>query len=216
MHYSVNRDTNAYIVNFGPNRTARLQHVGTGLDPGIELDIDPKEYEGIWFDSNDVEGYLLELGIEIDPRASFAEATVADGGLLMQLLRKNGVITDPKPRTTPTIDDQSKKSSNWDPQLFQELGMPADAVGDDMATATGWLMGSGSRTPEFVTQQNDFLASGWNQFFWNSSDTQTDTVDSSSQSLSPENAFDTLRKITVDVGGLIDCKLTSNLLVDEL
>jgi hypothetical protein len=237
-HYSVNRSTNSYSVHFGPNRKARLQHVETGLDPGIELDIDMKDYSGEWFDSNDVEGYLLELGMAINPRASFAEAHVSSKGPLMEILRRNGLVNEPEQETnssawTPptgissvaaTTTEQSIPNSlssqpadnvESDSRFFQELGVPGITTTEDLiwptndlVNAAGWLMGSGDKTPEFSS-------SGWqgyqNPSSWESSDSLTETMRSLTHS--PEIVLETTRKITLDVGGLIDCECLHNIII---
>jgi hypothetical protein len=202
--------------------------MNTGLDGGIEFDVDPKEYEGEWFDSNDVEGFLVDLGIFINPRASFAEAQVAEDSPLMRLLRKNGVVPESETNssalwnngvtatapllTSETSEANASSSANTatvdQTRLFQELGM-ADTTtfgtqdelmwSADLNNATGWLMGSGDRTPEFTS-------SGWakigNPSPWEPSDAVIETFRSHSHT--PE--LETMRKVTVDVTSLVNCK----------
>lgn len=56
--------------------SARARLVAVGLPITAEVEADLKFYEGVWFDMKDVEGYLLELGIHVDPNASVVEAEV--------------------------------------------------------------------------------------------------------------------------------------------
>jgi hypothetical protein len=226
-HYSTNRRTNSYAIKFGPNQKARLKHVETGLDPGIEFDIDMNEYEGEWFDSSDVEGYLLELGMNINPRASFAEAHVSNKSPLMELLRQNGLVNDSEeqnnnsnwtpPTSTSTTADQgitntlSSKAMDdleIEGRFFQEIGVSGASGGgdigwsnNDLMNAAGWLMGSGDKTPEFSS-------SGWTGYqhpsSWEASDSLSETMRSLSHT--PEALAESVRKITLDVSGLIDCK----------
>lgn len=60
--------------NYEYNARARLVAVGLPITAEVEADL--KFYEGVWFDMKDVEGYLLELGIHVDPNASVVEAEV--------------------------------------------------------------------------------------------------------------------------------------------
>jgi len=93
-----------------------------------------------------------------------------------------------------------------DSRFFQELGVPGITTTEDLiwptndlVNAAGWLMGSGDKTPEFSS-------SGWqgyqNPSSWESSDSLTETMRSLTHS--PEIVLETTRKITLDVGGLID------------
>lgn len=63
------------VRSIGPLRpgAARLENAmdGSPDSSGVELDI--SGYEGEWFDSHDVQGYLESLGVKIEPQASFAE-----------------------------------------------------------------------------------------------------------------------------------------------
>ncbi|KAK8173314.1 hypothetical protein IWX90DRAFT_138339 [Phyllosticta citrichinensis] len=77
----VPRKTDWNVRRIGPWATkAELDLIRAGLNPRIswsrELEEDLRQYDGEWFDSHDVEGYLEELGIRIDAQASFAEAAV--------------------------------------------------------------------------------------------------------------------------------------------
>lgn len=45
-----------------------------GLPITAEVEADLRFYEGVWFDMRDVEAYLAELGIRIEPYASVVEA----------------------------------------------------------------------------------------------------------------------------------------------
>jgi hypothetical protein len=208
-HYTTSRTSNSYIVTLGPHVKHEMRH---DLDTGKVLDIDLREYEGEWFDSNDVEGFLLELGVAINPRISFAEATVEESGPLMQLLRNNGVISD-SPRQSLSWSSASPVSpsnvsalnvGSVDPEtlLLQEMGIGGDmnSIAAD-ATAAAWLLGSGDKTPP------GFLSSGWTGYEfpspWDPADALGDSIRAMSHS--PE-LVNVKRKVTLDVGGLIDCK----------
>ncbi|KAF2668134.1 hypothetical protein BT63DRAFT_414168 [Microthyrium microscopicum] len=218
-HYPKERKQNTYIIKEGPiNASARLEHTDTGYDPGIELKFDIKEYEGEWFDSNDVEGYLRELGLSIDPRSTFAEANVDDNGILVSLLRKNGALPSvsptPEPQQAWPVNSITDVSGSTVPvsqaiiddataRLFPELGL-GDSISsawmNDANIAASWLMGGGSRTPEFP-------ASGWSSAqppsLWDPLDAlgslELPPSDSTSRSKSPS-----MRRVTIDVSSFVD------------
>lgn len=56
----------------GPQALSVLQRVSPTIDLSVEL----SRFEGEWFDPHDVEGYLAEKGIFIDPASSFVEADI--------------------------------------------------------------------------------------------------------------------------------------------
>ncbi|KAF2454750.1 hypothetical protein BDY21DRAFT_102260 [Lineolata rhizophorae] len=71
---------NAYAVcQIGPQPAAlaRLVDIYEPNRPGKpELVLDIEGYEGEWFDPYDVQGFLEERGVRIDPQASFSEAEI--------------------------------------------------------------------------------------------------------------------------------------------
>lgn len=134
-----------------------------------DVDLDLQEYEGDWFDANDVEGFLEEKGVKVDGiDGIFADAELLDdlGGSTSPA---SNVFTPPSlsdgPGVSPKTPMLSEESLELGAaRLFPELVALDPSAGlDNMAT--GWLMGSGDKTP-------DFLSSGWaedNQMFasWN-------------------------------------------------
>lgn len=75
-HGNVIQPPNSWNVrSIGPLRKLRLESTADQT-LNQELDIDMRGFEGEWFDAHDVEGYLEEMGVRIDPQASFAEALV--------------------------------------------------------------------------------------------------------------------------------------------
>jgi len=147
---------------------ARLESADKGGD-AYDVDLDLREYEGEWFDADDVEGFLEEKGVKVDGiNGSFADAEVLDdvGGSMSPASNtftspslSDGVGVSPK---TPVLSEESLELGAM--RLFPELAAMDPSAGlDNMAT--GWLMGSGDKTPEY-------LSSGWaedNQMFasWN-------------------------------------------------
>lgn len=75
------RQSDWTIRRIGPYATrVQLEELRRSNRPDIiitpQLEDDMVTYGGEWFDSQDVEGYLEELGVHIDAQASFAEAAV--------------------------------------------------------------------------------------------------------------------------------------------
>jgi hypothetical protein len=184
LHYPRGEIFNGYIIKPGPLPfVSRLEHTKSGLDPGIEFDFDPEEYEGEWFDAGDVVGYLEEHGIRIHPQSTYFEATInADSSFLQPFDNSGAFISPPESvfggsgsNSTATdvaspLTPQQQLSEQMSPQqpqypdldmtfgsarLFPEIGSMGDTNWmNDSNAATGWLMGGGDRTP-------DFLSSGW-------------------------------------------------------
>jgi hypothetical protein len=215
-HYNTGRVHNGYTVKPGPlQRQVTLESVdGAGLQEVVDFDL--SEYEGEWFDSNDVEGYLESKGLHIDPQSTFVE-----GQLEADMVTSSqgspapaDLFSSPSPSASGFGTGASTVSPNPStPQPVQETGNWGEigAWGSGASwdeTATGWLMGSGDKTP-------DFLSSGWsnvdNPAAWDYSD-----------SVSVEGVFDnhgathlasvvvtkptTKKHVTIDVSKLIDGK----------
>jgi hypothetical protein len=225
LHYAKGRVVNGYTIKSGPlPARARLEHVETGIDPGFDIEIDLNDYTGDWFDANDVEGYLEEQGILINPQSSFAEAEINANSTLARVLDGGGTITPYQDDSESTKSSATSTASPMTPppmmtndmlelgaqRLFPELGGPDELnwSNADASAATGWLMGSGDKTP-------DFLASGWNDVQWTAAD-QIVMESVSPQQLQPQavvavepqaqapQLLPKTKRITLDVGKLID------------
>ncbi|KAL0264568.1 hypothetical protein SLS55_000518 [Diplodia seriata] len=92
-----------------PNATAQMNsqptHIGLGYYKlaeesdvpafGQNLEYDLEEYGGEWLDSQDVEGYLEELGVHIDAQASFAETAVRTLDAIARAQPPHGDVAHP-------------------------------------------------------------------------------------------------------------------------
>ncbi|KAF2429463.1 hypothetical protein EJ08DRAFT_680003 [Tothia fuscella] len=220
FHYNTGRIKNGYIVKPGPlGRQVRLESADS---PGVnvDIDLDMTEYDGEWFDANDVEGYLEEKGITIDPQSTFAEANI-------ELEGPQPPEQVFSPTSSATSRDHTATSGNTSPhtpvmsesaldlhtnRLFPELGgweTGSNSAWDN--AATGWLMGSGDKTP-------DFLSSGWSNFEpsapWDLTDTigdhsfsgfgATDTALTGSVAIVAAPTPPLKKSVIVDVSKLID------------
>jgi hypothetical protein len=222
-HYATGRIPNASVAKSGPAaQKVILQHSGIGSDDGISLDLDPDEYEGEWFDSHDVEGYLLDLGIPINPRSTFAEVRVPNTGPLMKLLKQSGDVSiplaplpSPSPPPSWPLSQSTSLSSNMNldmigdntTHLFPELGL-GDASSfswsTDMNNASNWFMGAGDRTPNFLASGSTALQLPSS---WDMSDSLAAALGGASQKSQAEPEFS--RMITLDVANFIDGKFQS-------
>jgi hypothetical protein len=212
-HYSTGRKENAFIVRPGPFfNTAKLHRADTGIDAGIQFDIDLSKYEGEWFDPNDVEGYLESLGVVLNPRATFAEIFVQEDSQLADLLRKANKL--PALPTSSLTTSFAQENSSYQltqgtvddatMRLFPELGLgDLNSYGStiDANQASSWLMGGGDRTPELLT-------SGWNNpelpAVWDPTD-PTNGIRSTTQQFN-STLSSVARKITMDVSGFLNSK----------
>jgi len=101
------------------------------------------------------------------------------------------------------INPQTGQLTDPTDRLFQELGMGTVPAMEDIHwsedNATAWLMGGGYKTPEF-------LSSGWNGFQEPSSWDVSDSLNNSLRSLShsPDELANSIRKVTIDLGSLVD------------
>jgi hypothetical protein len=230
MHYNAGRIRNGYIVKPGPlQRQAILESTES---PGavVDIELDLSEYEGEWFDSNDVEGYLNEMGLQINPQSTFVEGRIVLPSTTANLLAGSppaNIFDSPQPSNTdidltsmttattatpptPMLSDTALELGTQ--RLFPELGAASPNTLWS-TTATDWLMGSGDKTP-------DFLSSGWANINQPSGWDMGDAVgfnnfDASNLAQPPAPAVEEKKQVTVDVSKLIDGR-SSNLLFSML
>jgi hypothetical protein len=214
MHYNTGRIRNGYIVKPGPiQRRAILESTES---PGaiVDIDFDVSEYEGEWFDSNDVEGYLNEKGFYINPQDSFAEGQLAlpNAGasppakifdspsasvMDVDLTSISASMATPP---TPVMSDEALALGTQ--RLFPELGANSPNTLWNTAAAD-WLMGSGNKTP-------DFLESGWSSYKgfsgWDMVDAvgMVDGFAPSNLMTTSQAAASAKKQVTVDVSRFID------------
>jgi len=182
LHYSKRKVSNSYLIKPGPMMPgmrvpkARLESAdpATGAQP-YDIELDLREYEGEWYDAIDVEGFLEEKGVRIEDIGSFAEAIITEEASaavsapspssnvfssppsLVDGSNSAGASTTAPPSAaspqTPILSETSLQLATA--RLFPELdGLGQDSVVSMDSEAMGWLMGSGDKTP-------DFLSSGW-------------------------------------------------------
>lgn len=238
MHYSRRKIANSFVIKPGPmmpgmrQPKARLESAEK-VGEGYEIELDLREYEGEWYDANDVEGFLEERGVKIESMGSFAEAQIVDDGTLAAA--GVGVATAHSPASNansnipfspPSLSEASGTNMAGSPKtpllsetslelgtsrLFPELdALNANANASLDAGAMGWLMGSGDKTP-------DFLSSGWaddNHMFaaWNANVSGADPFGewSTEEQTTTTASAPKKRTVTIDVNKFIngECRLT--------
>lgn len=112
------------IGKIGPQTLALLDNASReqlSLDMTVEI----AGYEGEWFDPDDVQGYLEEKGIFIDPAATFAEAdVVVDTPLLPSAGSMSSAASSA--RTPAAFADttalDSSAAAEWS-ELFDDVGL---------------------------------------------------------------------------------------------
>ena len=128
----------------GPQTLALLENAAKD-NITVDMTVDIAGFEGEWFDPYDVEGYLEEKGIFIDPVSSFAEAEVVVQSAPSS--HASGTGTDSTPyssggsKTPPTSSSSFQRSPPPRPfdreQMYHLNGMGIDAsVYNAMATVT--------------------------------------------------------------------------------
>ncbi|GAB7355129.1 hypothetical protein MBLNU459_g5704t1 [Dothideomycetes sp. NU459] len=105
------------IRSVGPQRLVTGEQ--GAYTPDAALQINP-DFDGIWFDSHDVEGYLAERGIFISPQASFADIVLPTHDI------GDATTPDLSDTSTPTISSTSistctdpSRSMTTVPQSYQ-------------------------------------------------------------------------------------------------
>ncbi|KAK6433466.1 hypothetical protein LTR95_010355 [Oleoguttula sp. CCFEE 5521] len=87
----------------GPQTLARME-TATRDNIGVDMTVEVAGFEGEWFDPYDVQGYLEEKGIFIDPAASFADAelprSLASSGAMSAASSMNGTSDRSDPLTS--------------------------------------------------------------------------------------------------------------------
>lgn len=139
-------------------------------------------YEGEWFDPYDVEGYLEEKGIHIDPSTSFAEAEITDG----PPTPSSATVSSAAPETPPIQFPPREKAVPYhseqlhaldilqaDPSQWDDLAdVNFSGVGYSDASTGSWM---NFLTPTGQPSKTSYAASGgWPEPV--SNDLMADTV----------------------------------------
>ncbi|KAF2401701.1 hypothetical protein EJ06DRAFT_580960 [Trichodelitschia bisporula] len=221
LHYAKGRVHNGYTVAPGPVITrARLESTDQeGV--AVDIDLDLAEYAGQWFDANDVEGYLEERGVVLDPQALFADATV--GYDFAEQLRE--YMHSPVEPIGQTASERSASALSGSPllsteamdtttelsvaRLFPELAdLERRSAAEVDQSAAAWLLGSGERTPDFLGSGWMYIqpAAGWDMRDEVGGDGGSARSGSMSggESRGRRSQRSDMRKITIDVSRFID------------
>jgi len=202
-HFGDRLPPNSYVIKPGTVGHAILVNSETGFDAGVDVDIDLKEYDGDWFDLKDVAMYLENLGLHIDPRSTFTEATMTNGSPLHSLLISGGLMAPEGPRALSSSASSVSSSprlahipagtlQDGATRLFPELGLNGSG-GTGETYAADWLMSTSVRTPDFASPTESW--NGVQHGSW----PQNALTPPASLSSKPST-----RNLTLDVGNIID------------
>jgi hypothetical protein len=93
----------------GPQTLALLENAAKN-NLSTDMTVEIAGYEGEWFDPYDVEGYLKERGIHIDPTSSFVEAEITDYPESTGTVESSGPPTPPVELTTTSTSSPHPKT----------------------------------------------------------------------------------------------------------
>lgn len=105
-----------HLGMIGPQMLNLLESV-VQARPAVDISIEVAGFEGEWFDPYDIEGYLEDKGVHIDPMVSFVEAEIEDS--------PSSSSTESSNSSTRNSDVPGSQSgaSYWDFEQWSELQM---------------------------------------------------------------------------------------------
>jgi hypothetical protein len=130
----------------GPQTLALLENAARE-NITTDMTVEIAGFEGEWFDPYDVQGYLEEKGIFIDPTQSFAEAEIVemtptpDSASTISIPRTPAEATNGFARSTPLTAGQLRRLSDTDADLSrwnEYTNMQLTAVGFSDAQMGSW------------------------------------------------------------------------------
>lgn len=203
----------------GPQTLALLENAARD-NLSTDMTVEVAGFEGEWFDPYDVQGYLEEKGIFIDPSASFAEAEIVEwsptpsststGSSSLQPQTPTEAF-DSRPRATPftagqlaDLNEAKADLTQWNDVTDMELG----AVGFSDAQMGSWM--NFIKPGESIKQFNPSAAPSepimWKDFTVEALQNQSETVPLSVNN--PQSPQQQPRKKTViiDVAKFVEGK----------
>jgi hypothetical protein len=161
------------VGRVGP-QTLSILETAYKANMNADMSVDLIGYEGEWFDPYDVQGYLEEKGIYIDPTSSFAEAQIVEWGNNISdasTIEDSESLVAASPRLTPfgkatplttfqvnaLISEADVDFSKWDDSANLEL----TNVGYSDANQGSWM--NFMQPGQSIRQYNPEQAS-WEQF----------------------------------------------------
>ncbi|OCK76726.1 hypothetical protein K432DRAFT_385208 [Lepidopterella palustris CBS 459.81] len=137
-HGNVIKPPNSWNVrSIGPFRRLRLENTADHT-LSQDIDVDLRGFEGEWFDAHDVEGYLEELGVHIDPQASFAEAYIdVDGHPGLDLALPASLTYSPNINVNRDLAKVERPAAgNWNHSQSQHFDTVPSPSGSGTSTYT--------------------------------------------------------------------------------
>lgn len=135
----------------GPQDLSVLEHAIRGNRVN-DMTVEITGFEGEWFDPYDVEGYLAEKGIFIDPTSSFAEADVdlissdstkssstSSSGSTMSPEMQSSVRGTPDESSVPYVQERLGSYSTTNSEEWMDYPMPMTGIGFSDASTGSWM-----------------------------------------------------------------------------
>ncbi|CAK3945749.1 Hypothetical predicted protein [Lecanosticta acicola] len=104
----------------GPKTLALLESAA-GDNLTADMAVEVAGFEGEWFDPYDVEGYLMEKGIHINPACSFAQAEVVIKPSQSSVASSESTITGEAPKTPLDMTSSSDVPKPFDAEQLEFL-----------------------------------------------------------------------------------------------
>lgn len=164
----------------GPQKLALLEDAVKGKIT-VNMTVDIAGFEGEWFDPYDVEGYLAEKGIYIDPLASFAVAEVAVPSVVPRKMSGRGFSSSEAGTSSANVATMPFLQQLSLPRLFGEDEQRQDSTGASIDATSG-------QAPALSTVGFSDAASGSWMNFMPPSQAITTQVAAGSQTRAPEKA----------------------------
>ncbi|PIA93309.1 hypothetical protein CB0940_04082 [Cercospora beticola] len=164
----------------GPHRLALLEDAVKGKIT-VNMTVDIAGLEGEWFDPYDVEGYLAEKGIYIDPLASFAVAEIAVPSVVPRDMSGPGFSSSGAGQSSANVATLPFLHQLSLPRLFGEEEQRQDSTGASIDATSG----QASTLP--TVGFSDAASGSWMNLIPSSQANTTQTA-AESQTRAPEKA----------------------------
>lgn len=115
----------------GP-QTVSLLETAAQNNLTTDMTVNIAGFEGEWFDPYDVEGYLHEKGIFIDPTSSFAEAEVLDSPSVPSNISTGTTMSAQSPRTPDVFGSKNDALLGFDTEQMEYLSSNDASVNEWM------------------------------------------------------------------------------------
>ena len=205
------------LGKIGPHKLALLEN-STRDSFSSEVTVEVTGYEGEWFDPYDVQGYLEEKGIFVNPSASFAEAEIiewsealssaSDGSDQGPQTPEDDFVSRPKSTEFGTaqldhLSDVEADVIQWDD--FADMGLGSVGFSDAQMDFMKFLYpGEGTKEVSPQVQLGEPL--NWKDFSIDASQTRRENSSLPISHQQPSQLQPRKKAVVIDVAKFIDGK----------